>query len=378
MDVPAMMRLMLACLMAFSVPASLLAQSDLVLDLGTGPVTPNAPARGDIVIDLGRGPVTVHVPPSYDPETATPLVMLLHGYGSSGPQQEAYMQFLPLSEEFGFLYLYPDGTADAVGRRFWNATDACCNFFGSNVDDSGYLQALIDEIKTLLNVDPRRVHIIGHSNGGFMAYRMACDHADVIASIAGLAGATFNDPADCTPAAPVHVLQIHGTADNTILFDGGCIGNNCYPGAIQSVEQWADYDGCSLVANRSAPPIDLVADIPGDETTVTRYRSDCLPGGSGELWTMVGGGHVPVLSESFSRLVVEYLLAHPKPSSVLGDLNCDGRIDALDIEPFILALFDPDEYPIQFPVCDINLADINGDGSIDALDIEPFLGLLFP
>ena len=60
-----------------------------------------------------------------------------------------------------------------------------------------------------------------------------------------------------------------------------------------------------------------------------------------------------------------------------GDLNCDGSIDALDIEPFLTALFDPLEYPRRFPNCDINLADIDGDGEVNALDIEPFLGLLF-
>ena len=83
------------------------------------------PARADIIIDLGRGPVVVHVPPSYDPAVPAPLILLLHGYGSSGAQQEAYMQFTPLSDEFGFLYAYPDGTRDANGYRFWNATDAC-------------------------------------------------------------------------------------------------------------------------------------------------------------------------------------------------------------------------------------------------------------
>ena len=61
-----------------------------------------------------------------------------------------------------------------------------------------------------------------------------------------------------------------------------------------------------------------------------------------------------------------------------GDLNCDGEMNAFDIEPFLLALFQPDEYVLQYPDCDINLADINSDGSIDAFDIEPFLGLLFP
>ncbi len=61
-----------------------------------------------------------------------------------------------------------------------------------------------------------------------------------------------------------------------------------------------------------------------------------------------------------------------------GDLNCDGEINAFDIEPFLSALFDPAQYAIQYPDCDINLADINGDGTVDAFDIEPFLGILFP
>ena len=56
------------------------------------------------------------------------------------------------------------------------------------------------------------------------------------------------------------------------------------------------------------------------------------------------------------------------------DMNCDGEINAFDIEPFLSALFDPEEYAIQFPDCNIN----NGDGIVDAFDIEPFLDLLFP
>ncbi|MCH7871969.1 MAG: hypothetical protein IID33_09750 [Planctomycetes bacterium] len=68
----------------------------------------------------------------------------------------------------------------------------------------------------------------------------------------------------------------------------------------------------------------------------------------------------------------------PCVPSDLGDLNCDGQINAFDIEPFLVALFDPKEYAVRYPECDINLADINGDGSIDAFDIEPFLDLLFP
>ena len=62
---------------------------------------------------------------------------------------------------------------------------------------------------------------------------------------------------------------------------------------------------------------------------------------------------------------------------VRGDVNCDCAFDALDIEPFLVALFDPENYLVLYPGCEIARADINNDGEIDALDIEPFIELLF-
>ena len=279
-------------------------------------------------IDVGRGPVGVHVPPSYDPGTPTPLVLLLHGYGASGAIQESYMQFTPLADEFGFLYLRPDGRIETggAGNRFWSATTPCCNFYGAPDDDDDYLLDLINEMKSQYNVDPLRVYVIGHSNGGFMSHRMACDHSDTIAAIASLAGATFLDPNDCQPTGNVHVLQIHGTADDTILYAGGFTFEDPpapggeYPGAGATVEQWAANNGCAIVADTSAPNIDLEANLAGAETTVTRYFTSCDPEGSAELWTIVGGSHVPALSATFSRQVVEFLYAHPKGAPAVGSL----------------------------------------------------------
>lgn len=284
-----------------------------VVDL---PVPAEAPPRaGSIFIDLGRGPVEVFLPAGYDPEVPTPLVIALHGYGASGNSVEGYLRFLDVIDEFGFLYAHPDGTQDGLGNRFWNATDACCNFFDSEVDDSQYLLDLVDAITGQLNVDDRRIYFTGHSNGGFMSYRMACDHSDVVAAIASLAGATFDNPNDCAPAEPVHVLQVHGTADDVILYGGGGILGNSYPGAVESVEQWADFDGCSLIPDDSAPPIDLDTSIPGDETTILRYETGCMAGGSGELWTIDGGVHSPSVTGTFAPFVMEFFLAHPKAGS---------------------------------------------------------------
>jgi polyhydroxybutyrate depolymerase len=93
------------------------------------------------------------------------------------------------------------------GARFWNATDACCDVDASGVDDSSYLAGLINEIGSHVAVDPRRVFVVGHSNGAFMSYRMACDHADTIAAIVSLAGAPPADPAACRPTEPVAILR---------------------------------------------------------------------------------------------------------------------------------------------------------------------------
>ncbi|AUX39854.1 uncharacterized protein SOCE26_012490 [Sorangium cellulosum] len=251
------------------------------------------------------------MPSSYEEGTPTPLVILLHGYTASGSLQEAYFALQPLAEERGFLYAHPDGTIDADGNAFWNATDACCNFYGSEVDDSAYLRSVVEDIQARYTVDPKRIFFLGHSNGGFMSYRMACDHADLIAAVASLAGATFADPADCTPSEPVAALQIHGTADETVNYLGATFGAASYPGALETAQQWAEIGGCDTDPTEG-PTLDLDSGLAGDETT-TQAFTGCDPGGHAELWSIEGGTHIPTLGPDFAPAVIDFLLAHPKP-----------------------------------------------------------------
>jgi polyhydroxybutyrate depolymerase len=261
----------------------------------------------------GDRPVDVHVPPGYTKGVPAPLVILLHGYSAAGGIEEGYLNLTELSDARGFLYAYPDGTVDALGYRFWNATDACCGAGARNVDDSSYLSHLIVEIEARYTIDPKKVFLVGHSNGGFMSYRMACDHSDQIAAIASLAGAMWADVTQCHAPAPVSVLEIHGTSDAVINYMGGDIAGNAYPSAAISVLDWATLDGCGATPDTSAPPLDLEGALPGDETTVTTYGSGCRPGGHAELWSIQGGSHVPTLGPNFTSDIVDFLLAHPKP-----------------------------------------------------------------
>ena len=260
--------------------------------------------------------MTVRVPPSSDKGHPAPLLIVLHGYTGSGSGQEAYFGVQHEAERRGFVTAYPDGTVDSRGNRFWNATDACCNFDRSNIDDVGYIDGVITAIEGAVTVDPQRIYVVGHSNGGFMSYRLACTRADRIAAIVSLAGATFATSADCRPTNPVAVLQIHGTADDTIAFTGGSIEGNAYPGAEETVATWARYDGCADAASSVAQRVDVDAGLNDAgqpaETTVKRW-SGCKPGGAVELWTIPGGSHVPTISNAFGAAVFDFLEAHPKP-----------------------------------------------------------------
>lgn len=315
----------LACTACGAEPAAS-STTTAIVDVTSGPppsdqTTPDESATtgGDDVddvdllldVDLTDGrPFDVVVPTAYD-GTPMPLVVLLHGFGLTGPMQDDFFHFQALADTRGFLMVTPNGTSNAAGSPFWNATDACCGF-GASVDDSSYLAAVIERVQADYVVDTQRVFLIGYSNGGFMSYRMACDHAEVIAAIVSISAATFLDPGRCEPAEPVSVVEIHGTDDGTITYDGGIFEGAGYPSALQTVAQWASSDQCNDMPTITGAAVDLDRTLTGKETNVLRYDR-CAPGCAVELWTIAGGGHVPDPSSSFSNEVIDFLFAHPKP-----------------------------------------------------------------
>jgi len=254
--------------------------------------------------------IDVHVPATYDPETPAPLLLLLHGYGASGEIQDSYLGLADVADDAGMLYVHPDGTENSIGKQFWNATDACCAGPRSDVDDSAYLADVIAKVSQDYNVDPDRVFIIGHSNGGFMAFRMACDHADEIAAIVSWEAATFADPDDCAPTEPVSTLQVHGESDTTILYGGGEIAGRRYPSAPDTLAMWVAANGCDPEPD-DPPPADrqIVSGLPA--ATVTAH-TDCNGGVTSELWTQPEGTHIPARTDDFSAQLVAWLQEHPK------------------------------------------------------------------
>jgi len=256
----------------------------------------------------GDRPARLVLPPGYTPGSARPLVILLHGYSVTGQVQDLYLGLSPAAAAKGFITIVPDGTRNATGTPFWNASPGwCCNFGGSAVDDAGYLLGLVAEAKTRFTIDPQRVYLVGHSNGGFMAYKMACEHADVFAGIASIAGSMPLDAADCAPSEPVSVLQVHGTADATILF-GGALRQ--YPSADNVVKRWAGHDGCEHLPG-AAPEFDYDNAVLGAETQPEPFPG-CTSGTAVALWKLNGSGHIPTFTDAFMPTLLDWLLAHPK------------------------------------------------------------------
>jgi len=251
----------------------------------------------------GDRPAAIHVPSDYDPVLAWPLLILLHGYSVNGFVQDVYLGISQRVDKFGFIEVIPEGTVDLNGSQFWNAFES--DFYPGAPDDAGYLLALIEEAKEVFHVDEDHVVMVGHSNGAFMAYRMACDHADVVTAIAPIAGMFFGDLDDCIPSQTVAVLHIHGTADAAVNYQGGS-WHESYAGVDPTIDHWAAVNGC-LEVPVQGDTLDYDESVNGPETLPSVWP-DCDPGAGVELWAMEGSGHIPTFTDAFKDDLLHTLL----------------------------------------------------------------------
>ncbi|WP_158542459.1 alpha/beta hydrolase family esterase [Lujinxingia litoralis] len=242
----------------------------------------------------GERPVEPVLPVDYDVNKRWPLVIALHGFSASPDWIDDYFGVRREAEERGFIALMPEGTLGAGDLAFWNATPACCDFADVGVDDVAYLSALIEEAQERLAVDPERIYFMGHSNGGFMSYRMACELSEKIRGVAVASGSSLADASACGTPSPLRVLHVHGTEDNVIPYQGGSFGRDDFPGVQDVVARWVERNGCAGVPTEEGP-VDLSSGVFGRESTIERW-AECESGMSVELWTVNGADHFPWLN----------------------------------------------------------------------------------
>jgi polyhydroxybutyrate depolymerase len=257
----------------------------------------------------------VHVLPVADraPNERLPLLLYLHGLGGSGSEALASPQIRALAQRGRMVLVAPDGNLDREGRRFWNAGGACCNFDGKAVNDVARLEALLFHWTQRPEIDPARVYVVGFSNGGFMAHRLACYMDDRLAAIVSIGGAGRAPEEACAPVSTIAVLEIHGDADPIVRYGGGHVLDNRaadpHPSAPETFHDWAERLGCLLQAKPKTTAVDLDPRLPGAETKIESYTG--CPHGSVELWTVHGGGHQVATPAMLAR-VGEFLTSHPK------------------------------------------------------------------
>src|SRR5690606_16542897 len=150
-------------------------------------------------------------------------VMALHGGGGGALYQadDDNYGLITKSEQAGFIAVFPNGISSARSGLLatWNAGHCCGRARDENVDDVGFLKAVIADLGGRLRIDATRVHAAGMSNGGMMAYRLACEAADVFRGIAAVAGT--DNTRNCQPGERTPVLHIHARNDDRVLFGGG-------------------------------------------------------------------------------------------------------------------------------------------------------------
>jgi polyhydroxybutyrate depolymerase len=252
----------------------------------------------DHTISIGGHLRSFHVyRPATLPAGAVPLVVMLHGGFGDGLQAQRTYGWDAQADRDHFVVVYPDGLNHA-----WSVGGGCCGAPGrAKVNDVAFITAVVERLRQKLPIDVRRIYATGISNGGMLAYRLACD-SDIFAAI-GPNSATLLG--SCTNPKPISVIHIHGTADRTIRFDGGRgqgVAQIDGPPIPSVNAMWRSIDRCD-------PPSITTSGA------VTISLANCPDGRTVELITIAGAGHQ--WPGAPSRPVVQRLLHTDPPSNAL-------------------------------------------------------------
>jgi polyhydroxybutyrate depolymerase len=232
----------------------------------------------------------VHYPAQYDPSRAWPVVLSFHGSNSNGQIQLEFTAMNETADREGFIVVYPFGTGERERLLFWNAGNCCGYAKKEQVDDVGFVDALLDRLAGEIPMDPGRVYATGMSNGGMMAYRLASEMADRFAAVAPVAGTMGTET--CHPSRPVSIIHFHGGDDEFVPSEGG-VGRRSVTGTSHysvehTIQAWVAANGCS-----PDPVVTRLVNDTQDGTSTTRYVY-----GSGRentavvLYLIEGAGHI--------------------------------------------------------------------------------------
>lgn len=221
----------------------------------------------------------LYVPTTYQVGQSVPLVFVLHGFTQSAQTIMDVTEFNAVSESNNFIVAYPNGVGNA-----WNTHSGFPG--GSSADDIGFIDALADSLSAEFGIDTTRVYSCGFSAGGFLSHRLACESPRCFAAIASVSGTMSNNASDdCAPQHSTPVMQIHGTSDIIVSYNGSIFSGI---GVSDVITQWSGLLNCP-----TTPVITALPDIDtGDGSTVEKQVYTPCDGSSEVVLLKVnGGGH---------------------------------------------------------------------------------------
>lgn len=246
-----------------------------------------------------------------------PLVVVMHGGGGNAREVQATTGFIELARREGLFVVFPFGTGRWRDRLLTFNAGRCCGWAkNQGVDDAGFIAQVVKNLVRELPVDPRRVYATGLSNGGMMSYRLACEHSDLFAAIAPVAGSLALD--GCAPWRGVSVIAFHGTADEHVLWQGGVgqkgLAKDVRLSQAQSLAPFLKVNGCAAqpVETRQGNIVRRV--YPGCRQGAVEHVSivggkHAWPGGK-TGWI---GGDVPTQEINANEAMWAFFKNHPKP-----------------------------------------------------------------
>jgi polyhydroxybutyrate depolymerase len=285
-----------------------------ITSAGCGKPTPalQGSSINEMVFSGGlRRTYLLHVPSGYQANSSEAVVLSFHGHGNTAFQQERRSGMSHLADQQGFIAVYPQGLVGPDGLTGW-ATGAGGR---PQVNDVLFVSDLLNHLQGILCIDPLRIYATGFSNGGGMTNVLACTLAGRLAAFAPVSGSYPPYPGGCHPARPVSLLEIHGTADPTVPYNGSA--GKRYPPIITWLQGWASRDGCT----RGPTVFYTQANVMGLEwtncqgnATVIQYRIS----GEGHVWPHItfnkpGGTAMNALSAS--ALIWAFFQQHPLPAT---------------------------------------------------------------
>jgi polyhydroxybutyrate depolymerase len=227
----------------------------------------------------------LYVPPSYDGSQAVPFILALHGLGDN-MNNFAGINFNVVADTANFIFAIPQALVDSVltGSTAWNSGAGEYSItLNPNVDDVGFLNALIDTVSAHYVIDSTRLYSTGFSMGGFMTNRLGCELNNRIAAIASVSG-TIGSGITCHPSRVVPSCHFHGTADQMVSYTGDMFGSD--PEAL--VAFWRGHDRCDSMASS----IDTLPHVAHDSLHVVHYVYPHGAYGSDvEFYKVINGQH---------------------------------------------------------------------------------------